>query len=102
MLRDLPPVRVSPVSAMRLACTVFAALLLCQCAATRVKIRIPVMDPSLTFWTSRDGKQLPCKHWPGEPVNPRAVIICVHGLSGAASDFWPVGESLPPKGYAVY
>jgi alpha-beta hydrolase superfamily lysophospholipase len=32
----------------------------------------------------------------------RAVVITVHGLSGAASDFWPLGEAWPPRGIAVY
>jgi alpha-beta hydrolase superfamily lysophospholipase len=32
----------------------------------------------------------------------KAVVITVHGLSGAASDFWLLGERLPPQGYAVY
>jgi alpha-beta hydrolase superfamily lysophospholipase len=45
---------------------------------------------------------MPFKYWPGEPRKPQGVIICIHGLSGAASDFWPVGEAFPAKGYAVY
>ncbi len=60
------------------------------------------MDPSLTSWTARDGKSLPSKHWPVATDHPRAVLICIHGLSGAASDFWPAGESFPAKGVAVY
>ncbi len=35
----------------------------------------------------------------GTPL--RAVVITVHGLSGAASDFWMLDESLPPRGIAV-
>lgn len=81
---------------------VLAVILLSQCAAPRVHPRPPTMDSSLNQWTARDGKSFPCKHWPGEPGKPRAVVICIHGLSGAASDFWPVGESFPQKGYAVY
>ena len=33
---------------------------------------------------------------------PRCVIIAVHGLSGAAQDFRPLGESLAPQGIAVF
>jgi len=102
MSHDFPQVCAFPAPVLRLAGALLAALILCQCAAPRFMRSIPVMDPSRTFWTSGDGKQLPCKHWPGEPKKPRAVIICIHGLSGAASDFWPVGEAFPPKGYAVY
>lgn len=59
------------------------------------------MDTAPT-WTARDGKVLPYQQWPGTPAQPRAIILCIHGLSGAAKDFWPVGESFPQKGYAVY
>ncbi len=81
---------------------IFAFIFCSQCAAPHRASHSPRMDHSLTSWTCRDGKVLPCKHWPGEPAQPRAVFICVHGLSGAASDFWPVGESFPAKGYAAY
>ncbi len=54
-------------------------------------------------WVSYDGKVMPWKVWAvskGERV--RAVLITVHGLSGATSDFWPIGEALPNQGVAVY
>ena len=54
-------------------------------------------------WRSYDGKEMPWRPSEvpkGHPV--RAVVITVHGLSGAALDFWPLGEALPPKGIAVY
>ena len=60
------------------------------------------MDLEASRWTCRDGKVLPFTRWDGSPAAPRAVVICIHGLSGAASDFWPVGEMLPPRGFAVY
>ncbi len=78
------------------------SLLLCHCATHRFTAKPPAMDPSLTSWTTRDGKTLPCKHWPESPKPAGAVLICIHGLSGAASDFWPVGESFPAKSFAVY
>lgn len=86
----------------RAAALLLAALLLCHCSAPRSAKRQPVMDPALTSWTARDGKSLPFKHWPGVTKPPRAVVICIHGLSGAASDFWPAGESFPAQGIAVY
>lgn len=81
------------------------AFFLSACASPR-QLRPPVsplrnMETAPT-WTARDGKQLPYQQWPGSPAHPRAVVLCVHGLSGAAKDFWPVGESFPQKGYAVY
>jgi len=54
-------------------------------------------------WSSFDGKEMP---WhldavpAGHPV--RAVVITVHGLSGASSDFWPLGKAWPARGIAVY
>ncbi len=54
-------------------------------------------------WVSYDGKQMPWKEWPvakGDKV--KSVVIAVHGLSGASSDFWLLGERLPPKGIALY
>jgi acylglycerol lipase len=54
-------------------------------------------------WVSYDGKTMPCKVWPVPVgVTPRGVVITVHGLSGAKSDFWYLGEQLPPRGYTVY
>jgi acylglycerol lipase len=54
-------------------------------------------------WVADDGKEMPYQVWPaaGEK-KPRAIILCVHGLSGAASDFWPLGQELPPAGIQVY
>ena len=56
-----------------------------------------------TTWTSYDGKEMPWKVWPvPHGTKTKAVVITIHGLSGAASDFWLLGERLPPQGYAVY
>lgn len=54
-------------------------------------------------WTSFDGKTMPIQKWlPPTDVRLRGVVIAVHGLSGASSDFWFLGASLPARGYAVY
>ncbi|WP_395749137.1 alpha/beta fold hydrolase [Prosthecobacter sp.] len=54
-------------------------------------------------WVSHDGKIMPYQTWPVPAgAAPRAVVIAVHGLSGAKSDFWYLGEQLPPHGYTVY
>ncbi len=82
-----------------------AAVFLSACASAPLH-RPPVSTlckmETTPIWTARDGTQLPYQQWPGSPADPRAVVLCVHGLSGAAKDFWPVGESFPQKGYAVY
>lgn len=54
-------------------------------------------------WVSYDGKTMPWKSWAvPDGVTTRGVVIAVHGLSGAKSDFWYLGEQLPKRGYAVY
>ena len=75
------------------------AILMSQCAAPPVAVRMTA-SPAVVGY--RDGKVMPYRVWPGNPVHPQAVLICVHGLSGAGQDFWPVGESFPREGYAVY
>lgn len=53
-------------------------------------------------WVSYDGKVMPFQKWLPGTSKPRGVVIAVHGLSGAASDFWFLGANLPKNGYAVY
>ncbi len=54
-------------------------------------------------WVSFDGKTMPWKAW-GTPADkkPKAIVIAIHGLSGATSDFWPLGEHLAKHSIAVY
>lgn len=54
-------------------------------------------------WRSYDGKVMPWRD--GKPVKggkPKAVVITVHGLSGAALDFWMLRDAWPELGMAVY
>lgn len=48
---------------------------------------------------------MPYTRWPAEDSNqsrnPSCVFICVHGLSGAASDFWALGKHFGDQGDAV-
>ena len=83
----------------RLACATLA-LCLASCAVAPKKVK-PSLGPST--WTSYDGKVMPWKA--GKPVakgTARAVVITVHGLSGAAIDFWMLEDTWPPDGIAVY
>ena len=75
-----------------------------QCAGTGSQPR-PArlsLDMTASRWAARDGKVLPFTKWPGDPKQAQGVVICIHGLSGAASDFWPIGDTLPKQGFAVY
>ena len=84
--------------AFRLILLLAVAGFLCQCA------HVKTVPPALTAteFTASDGKSMPYARWATEAPPPKAVIICVHGLSGAASDFWPVGERFPKKEIIVY
>ncbi|MFO1485356.1 MAG: alpha/beta fold hydrolase [Verrucomicrobiaceae bacterium] len=54
-------------------------------------------------WESYDGKTMPWQSWEVPAgTKPRGVVIAVHGLSGAKSDFWFLGQELPKRGYTVY
>lgn len=54
-------------------------------------------------WISYDGKIMPYQSWlPAAGTRTRGVVIAVHGLSGASSDFWFIGDTLPKQGYTVY
>jgi len=76
------------------------ALAMASCASMR-----PASPGTLgtAAWTSFDGKEMPWHAWQvPSGTKPKAVIITIHGLSGAASDFHLLGETLPAHGYAVY
>lgn len=54
-------------------------------------------------WRSWDGKEMPWRAHDAAPgTRLRAVVVTVHGLSGAASDFWMLEEALGPRGIAVH
>ncbi len=74
----------------------------CRSPASRPRPARQTLDLAASRWAARDGKVLPFTRWASPAHAPRAVLICIHGLSGAASDFWPIGESLPRDGFAVY
>src|SRR5476651_981455 len=51
-------------------------------------------------WTAPDGEVLSYSQWKTEPP-PRAVVVAVHGLSGAALDYEPLGRHLLKHGVAT-
>ncbi len=52
-------------------------------------------------WTAPDGATFSYSHWPSH-AEPRAVLVAIHGLSGAALDYEPLGRQLGPLGLATY
>lgn len=65
----------------------------------------PAPPPDRLSWVAPDGKPMPYSRWPAEvlrvPRQPESVIICTHGLSGAASDFRALGERFGDGGSSV-
>lgn len=86
--------------AQRIALVSTLALLI-GCSTFKPPSARPALTPS--GWISHDGKTMPWQSWevPAGTV-PRGVVIAVHGLSGAKSDFWYLGQELPKRGYTVY
>ena len=52
-------------------------------------------------WSSFDGAKFPYLRWLPEG-GAGAAVVCLHGLSGAASDYEQLGERLSADGHAVY
>lgn len=77
------------------------SLLAVSCAGYSPRRVKPVMWKNQ--WSSFDGKVMPWRS--GNPVEDdhvNAVVITIHGLSGAASDFWMLEQGWPKRGIAVY
>ena len=51
-------------------------------------------------WKSSDGETFSYSLWSVD--KPRAVVVAVHGLSGAALDFEPLGRHLAKQGVVTY
>lgn len=82
-----------------------AMVLVCACLASCAQLKPREARPALgeKEWVSYDGKAMPCRATlPPHGTKLQGVVITVHGLSGAASDFWLLHERLPPRGFAVY
>ncbi len=56
----------------------------------------------MTFeWTAPDGDIFPCEEWMAQG-DLRGVLVCVHGLSGAATDFAALAEAAAREGFATF
>ncbi len=77
-----------------------AACVMGGCAHIPQRTMTPMLGRNT--WRSFDGKEMP---WRLDDVphgtKVRAVVITVHGLSGASSDFWMLGKIWPQRGVAV-
>ena len=60
-------------------------------------------EPVRSSWKSFDSSHFPFSKWPSkEKLKPNAVLIGVHGFSGAASDFNNLGAHLSNQGVSLY
>ncbi len=57
--------------------------------------------PPLEDWTAPDGAHLPVQRWPSAIRPARALVLCIHGLSGASEDFHPAAKMLSGSGFAT-
>ena len=53
-------------------------------------------------WTTLDDEVFPYSVWESASQPPRAIIVAVHGLSGAALDYEPLGSHLCGEGVTTY
>jgi acylglycerol lipase len=73
---------------------IMIVLALAGCSTFKPSGVRPVLNK--TEWVSHDGKTMPWQSWAVPAgTKPRGVVIAVHGLSGAKSDFWYLGQELP-------
>lgn len=52
-------------------------------------------------WHGHDGERFPGLVWEATGAS-RAHVLCIHGLSGAAADFGPLGRRLSAGGFTVW
>lgn len=84
-------------SALKLGVLPVIILTSCQIPMTKV----PTATWTPTHFTAPDGTEFPYTKWLPDR-SPRAVILGIHGLGGATSDWRPLGEYFRERGIAVY
>lgn len=52
-------------------------------------------------WDGHDGEKFPGLVWEAD-TEVNANILCIHGLSGAAADFGPLGRRMSARGFTVW
>jgi alpha-beta hydrolase superfamily lysophospholipase len=62
---------------------------------------VPTSTATPYEWTAPDGERFPYSQWDATTGEPRAILVAVHGLSGAAIDFEPLGRHLSGHGFTT-
>lgn len=60
------------------------------------------MEPESKVWVARDGTRFPYQSWVPDKQPVKAVVIGIHGLSGAALDHQIAALALRKHGYAFF
>ncbi|MFM7179902.1 MAG: alpha/beta hydrolase [Verrucomicrobiales bacterium] len=60
------------------------------------------MEPEAKVWVARDGTRFPYQSWIPEKQPVKAIVIGLHGLSGAACDHQIAALALQKNGYAFF
>ena len=80
-------------------------LLLAACSTVTVAPVVPLLELGTGgragSWVASDGSRFGVGAW-RPPGRVKVVVVAVHGLSGAATDFAPLGENLARRRTAVY
>lgn len=64
-------------------------------------MKVPTASWSPSHFSAPDGTEFPYSRWLPEE-SPQSIILAIHGLGGAASDWRPLGEYFQKRGVAVY
>lgn len=81
---------------LRLVLQFLTFALLVSCSQVSSVVEEEREPPSPSFLSTSDGKVLSLEHW-NLQARPHRVIIALHGIGGAASDFRNLGKALPTE-----
>lgn len=80
-----------------------ALLLLPACAFTPpLRGQAVRLEPEAKVWVARDGTRFPYESWEPDQRPIKALVIGIHGLSGAACDHQIAALALQKEGYAFF
>ncbi|WP_341895299.1 lysophospholipase [Ferrovibrio terrae] len=62
----------------------------------------PAMLANETAWQAGDGRELPLRRWPEEPIQPKAVILALHGFNDYSTAFTEAAQWWAQRGIITY
>ncbi len=87
---------------MKRVAALLVAVILSACAPQEQAFNAPNVAPRIEqgAFITADGERLPMRSWP--LVNPRAIIIAVHGFNDYSNSFTGAGKYFKKRGIATY